>query len=99
MKKTFLSFIIAGLTTLMAISQVGPGKMTITTTSEKAKELFMIGRDLKENVEEGANSYLEKAIELDPDFAIAYAWRAWGGGKSYIEKAIDIKDKASKGEQ
>jgi len=51
------------------------GKMPITTTSRAALKEFMIGRDLDEKLRAiEARSHFQKAIELDPDFAMAHLW-------------------------
>jgi tetratricopeptide (TPR) repeat protein len=50
-----------------------PGKVPITTSSAKARKLFLEGRQLQDNLRasEAHDRYL-KAAELDPDFALAH---------------------------
>lgn len=82
------------------------GEMPITTSSEEALQLFLEGRDNYEFVENAASAQrLEKAIEKDPDFALAYLYRfrtGIGGTKvaqQYLTKAVGLLDKVSPGEK
>jgi tetratricopeptide (TPR) repeat protein len=53
------------------------GEMTITTSSEEARDHFITGRELYlKRYYDDAKAPLEKAVELDPDFALAYIWLA-----------------------
>ena len=48
-------------------------KIPITTNSKEAKELFLKGRDLAERLRgQDSRQYFEKAVEKDPNFALAY---------------------------
>jgi len=50
-----------------------PGKMPITTSSKAALKEYLIGRDLNEKLRGGeARAHFQKAVELDPKFALAY---------------------------
>ena len=66
---------------------------------------FLDGREKFENQEiAAAASLFDKAIEKDPDFAIAYLYRAQSGGgfnvmKKNIDKAVSLEDKVSPGEK
>ncbi len=77
----------------------------ITTSSKEAMNFFLEGREKFENQEiPAANSLFDKAIEKDPDFAIAYIYRAESGGgfnvmKKNIDKAVSLADKVSPGEK
>ncbi len=63
------------LTSPSGICQQAGKRMAITTTSEKARELFILGRDLKDNIEYvTGDRLLKKAIEIDPDFALAHLY-------------------------
>ena len=79
--------------------------MPITTASNEARELFMKGLDKFDNVElPAAAKYFDQAIAEDPDFALAYCYRAVSGGGSQVvnknfEKARSLAGNASKGEQ
>lgn len=49
------------------------GKIPITTSSAKARDAFLQGRDLSERLQgQESLAYFEKAIDADPDFAMAY---------------------------
>ena len=80
-------------------------EMTITTSSEEAMNFFQQGRNQWEAWnDEKASNMLDKAIEADPDFAMAYFYRATSGGganvyRENLNKAISLLDKTSKGEQ
>ena len=72
-------------------------EISITTVSEEAREAFLIGRQKKENIEfEAAEMLFNRAIELDPEFALAYLYRAYPGDH---EKALSYIDKVSEGER
>jgi len=79
--------------------------MPITSSSNEAIELFKEARILSENFEftEDVLKY-DKAIKLDPDFALAYLFRAINSGNyndrvKNIEMAVDKIDKVSDGEK
>jgi tetratricopeptide (TPR) repeat protein len=75
MKKIIILFFLTGLTCQIGICQSSDKKMPVTTSSDKARELFIQARDLKENIElVPGDKLLSQAIELDPDFALAHLW-------------------------
>lgn len=75
MKKLILLVFLTGLICLSGICQTAVKKMPVTTSSDKARELFIQARDLKENIEYvPGDKLLRQAIELDPDFALAHIW-------------------------
>ena len=83
-----------------------PGnEMSITTSSKEALNFFIDGRDKFENFENAsAASLFDKAIQTDPNFAMAYLYRSWSGGGSNIfrqnlDKAVTLIDKVSEGEK
>lgn len=86
-----------------AISQ--EGKIPITTTSEKARDYFLEGRDLYEKLRaQESIQFFEKAIAEDSDFAMAYVYLslARAGTKEFFEnlnKAVALADKVSEGER
>jgi tetratricopeptide (TPR) repeat protein len=90
-------------TTLLA--QTKTGELTITTSSKPALALFEQARDKIDNQETTAAApLLDQAIQKDPDFAMAYAYRALAGGgfnvlRENMEKAVSLKDKVSPGER
>jgi tetratricopeptide (TPR) repeat protein len=81
------------------------GKIPITTKSEEAKKEFLAGRDLNEKLlAQDSLQHFDKAIELDPDFALAELARANAGPTakeffSHLKKASSLADKASEGEK
>ena len=49
------------------------GKIPITTSSCDAKDNYLKGKEFSDNLQkQEALVYFEKAIELDPEFALAY---------------------------
>ena len=93
---------------LLAPSQLLAQKkseLPITTSSKEALSLFEQAREKVDNVEfEAAVPLLEKAIQRDPSFAMAYAYRAFAGGgfnvfRQNLDKAVSLADKVSPGEK
>ena len=80
-------------------------EIPITTSSQEARQLFIQGRDNLANVQfRKAAEYFDQAIQKDPDFAMAYLYRAQSGGgynlaMSNIKKAVALVDKVSPGEK
>jgi len=80
----------------------------ITTSSPEAYKYFSEGLsyELKGNQQEAIRSY-EKAIEIDPDFALAYNYLAWtyqetgyySEAKKHMGKAFELRDQVSDREQ
>jgi tetratricopeptide (TPR) repeat protein len=83
----------------------GAGKIPITTSSEEARKEFLQGRDLNEKLLiQDSIAHFDKAISLDPNFALAELNRANVSptGKEFFEhlkKAVSLADKASNGEK
>ncbi|MDQ3473799.1 MAG: tetratricopeptide repeat protein [Acidobacteriota bacterium] len=81
------------------------GEITFTTKSPEALKLLIEGLDKLENVEGAAAAPIfERAIKADPDFAIAYLFRAQSGGgfqifRQNLAKAVELSAKASPGER
>ena len=81
------------------------GKIPVTTTSEEARKEFLAGRDLQEKLRiTDSIAHFDKAISLDPNFAIAHLNRANVSptGKEFFEHlkhAVSLADKASDGER
>lgn len=83
-----------------------PGnEMSITTSSKEALNFFLTGRDKLENIESvAAASFFDKAIQKDPDFAMAYLYRSQSGGgfnvfRQNLDKAVSLANKVSEGEK
>ncbi len=80
-------------------------KIPVTTSSSEARQNFLTGRDYMEKVQyEDAVSYLEKAVALDPDFALAHLYLSRfqeSTNKRYelFEKAKSLAGKVSEGER
>ena len=77
----------------------------ITTTSDKARQEFLKARDLFEKIQyQDAVQYLERAIEYDSTFALAYLYLANTRPNvteryALLEKAKSFSDQVSKGER
>src|ERR1700758_5436542 len=81
------------------------GKIPITTKSEEAKDEYLKGRDLSDRLlGQESLQHFDKAIELDPDFALAQMARANSSptAKEFFAhqlKASVLADKVSVGER
>jgi len=81
------------------------GKVPVTTSSEEARKEFLAGRDLQEKLRiTDSIAHFDKAISLDPNFALAHLNRANVSptGKEFFEHlkhAVSLADKASDGER
>src|SRR4029077_13727961 len=79
------------------------GKIAVTTSSEDARKEFLLGRDLQEKLQvQDSIQHYDKAISLDPNFALAELNRAQVSptGKEFFDhmkKAVSLSDKASNG--
>lgn len=80
-------------------------KIPNTTSSEEARKEFLQGRDLAERLLiQDSLSHFDKAIALDPNFALAHLNRATSSptAKEFFEHlnhAVKLADKASEGER
>jgi tetratricopeptide (TPR) repeat protein len=80
-------------------------EVPVSTSSKEALKLFLDGRDkFDENEFVAAASLFDKAIQKDPNFAIAYLYRAQSGGgynvfRQNLDKAISLVGKVSDGEK
>lgn len=80
-------------------------EVAITTSSTEARDLFVNGRDKFENTEFATAAPLfDQAIQKDPNFALAYLFRAQSGGggdvfRRNLDKAVSLADKVSPGER
>src|SRR4026208_1684723 len=81
------------------------GKIAITTSSEEARKEFLAGRDLAERLRiTDSIAHFDKAISLDPNFALAELNRANVSPTAkeffdHLKKAVSLADKASDGER
>ncbi|HZI46423.1 MAG TPA: tetratricopeptide repeat protein [Pyrinomonadaceae bacterium] len=81
------------------------GKIPVTTSSEEARKEFLAGRDLAEKLRiTDSIAHFDKAISLDPNFALAEWQRANVSPTAkeffdHLKKAVALADKASDGER
>lgn len=81
------------------------GKIPVTTSSEEARKEFLAGRDLSEKLRiTDSVAHYDKAISLDPNFALAELNRAQASQTAkeffdHLKKAVTLADKASEGER
>ncbi len=86
-------------------STLSADAIPVTTSSDEARELFLQARELQEKVKLTASfPLLQKAVELDPDFAYAHMLMSLGqpttkGFFESLEKAVNTAHNASDGEQ
>jgi len=87
------------------VAQTKTGELTITTSSKPALALFQQAREKMDNQETAAAApLLDEAVQKDPNFAMAYAYRALAGGgfnvlRQNMDKAVSLADKVSPGER
>ncbi len=99
----YLVWIIFLVFTLNTLAQVK--EVPITTSSKEAMNFFLSGRDKFENIEFAeAAEFFDKAIQQDPNFALAYLYRAQSGSgynvfRHNLDKAVSLTDKVSEGEK
>ena len=81
------------------------GKIAITTSSEEARKEFLAGRDLAEKLRvTDSIAHFDKAISLDPNFALAELNRANASPTAkeffaHLNKAVTLSAKVSDGER
>lgn len=104
MKNTFVTGMFFLALILCSCAKPDTG-LPITTSSNEARDLFVQGRDLFENVELPAAAKLfDQAIAKDSTFAQAYLYRAFSGGgtqvlRTNLAKAQALAPKVSEGER
>jgi tetratricopeptide (TPR) repeat protein len=83
----------------------GQGEISITTKSDEARKIFLEARQLSDNARsDEARALFSKAVEKDPDFALAHLHRALTGTsymdyQNHLQKAVALAPKVSEGEQ
>src|SRR5919202_1805528 len=81
------------------------GKIPVTSSSEEARKEFLQGRDLAERLlAQDSIQHFDKAISLDPNFALAELGRANASPTAkeffdHLKKAVSLANKASEGER
>jgi tetratricopeptide (TPR) repeat protein len=97
------TFIFAMFFVLPCKAQTPSKVMPVTTSSKDALKAFTKGRVEFENSQTTKAAVMfKKAIDLDPDFALANLYLSLSDGSFYPEKfdkAINLKDKVSNGER
>ncbi|MEI7525349.1 MAG: tetratricopeptide repeat protein [Mariniphaga sp.] len=80
-------------------------EIPITTSSREALEFYLSGRNKQDVADfDAALILFEKAIQKDPNFAMAYLSRAYCGGgynvfRQNLDKAVSLISKVSEGEK
>ena len=103
--KAILSQTLILLLVILACQKQEADKIPITTSSDEARTAFQKGRDLSERLKrEEAIKYFEKAITLDPNFAMAHlslAFMLTNTKETFaeIDTAASLVDKVSEGEK
>ena len=111
MKTQFISIVkILGTTALLLLLSTSAlwtqEKMPVTTSSKEARQLFMEAREAYEMFKyERATSLFEKALELDPSFAMAHIYIAMNERRNtdlarmHLNEALDRLSQISRGEK
>src|SRR5437762_10114523 len=81
--------------------------LPISTSSEAARDAYMVGCDCVLSAAHGDTLHLSQAIDADPDFALAYAALARGrflladvaGARKAAQKARELAARAAPREQ
>ncbi len=88
------------------VSEVpGAAEISITTTSDEAREAFIAGRDLNERLRRtDAHEFFGRAIALDPNFAWAHLLAGFTGSTNQeffdsLALAVGLVDRVSAGER
>src|ERR1044071_3704084 len=95
----------ANTATASAPTDDNNGKIPITTSSEEARKEYLAGRDLQEKLRiTDSIAHFNKAISLDPNFALAELNRANVSPTAkeffdHLKKAVTLSEKASDGER
>ena len=103
--KAILSQTLILLLVILACQKQEADKIPITTSSDEARTAFQKGRDLSERLKrEEAIKYFEKAITIDPNFAMAHlslAFMLTNTKETFaeIDTAASLVDKVSEGEK
>ncbi len=104
--KWSLSFLVLIIfSSLISCSQQPELKIPITTSSEAARQHFIIGRDLADKLRfQESKEYFLKALEADPEFALAHLNLAFAQPSiksffSSFNQALNLLENVSEGEQ
>ncbi len=96
MNKIITTLTLVCLTWQIGVCQPAGRKMPVTTSSDQARELFVRARTHIENGELApGKNLLNQALEIDPEFALAYSWL---GNIQSSEKAMKLTRYVTPGE-
>lgn len=88
LKLILICSLIISLSLCIDCAKKDTGKIPVTTNSREAKNAFLKGRQLTENLQiEESRAYFEKAVKLDPEFAQGYLYLSFAQPtfKDYFE--------------
>lgn len=97
--------VLASLAGYRSAAGQGDGKIPITTTSAEAKQQYVKGRALAENLRgRDSRQFLGQAASRDPKFALAHYSLALSAPTAkdffeHLKQAAALSDKATEGEQ
>jgi tetratricopeptide (TPR) repeat protein len=100
-----LAAVLTGYSAAQAQSGGSAGKVPVTTSSAEAREQYIKGRNLGENLRaHDSRAFLEQAAAKDPDMALAQYSLATNAPTAkdffdHLKKAVALADKASEGER
>jgi hypothetical protein len=100
-----LGIILAGYGSAFAQSGGGSGKIPVTTASSEARQQYLKGRTLGENLRaHDSRQFLSKAATLDPGMALAHYSLALNAPTAkdffeHLKHAVALAPKASEGER
>lgn len=106
-QRTMCVFALMAMLFLLSCSSNAGSKqeIAVTTQSDAARQHFNQGLEIFEKARfNDAREHFSKAIEADPDFALAYYYRSitstsTADFEEHIQKAFELKDKVSDGER
>jgi tetratricopeptide (TPR) repeat protein len=102
--KRHVCILVAGLA-VAGLLHAQEGKIAVTTSSGEAREQFLAGRTLVDNLRlTDAAAHFQKAVDLDPAFALAHLYLAQTAPTpkeffAHLKQADELSAQASQGEQ
>ncbi len=101
----FFLLLVAALLLMPEFTPANETKIPVSTSSPEARELFLKGRELVDNLRlTDANPFFRKALALDSGFALGYLYLAQTAGTAKeffadLEKAASHADKVTEAEK